>query len=426
MEHEVDDDGAEQHEAVDQGPIDQQLLQHPHPNILLELMEEDSVNWRRVIERLQMHPDEAAFSSRGMGYSAINKALWKRAPLSAIQAIVNAHPQSVLSRSAKGVTPLHIAVVFGTFDVTQFIFEANLDAASQRTINGTIPLHGAKDKNTALMLIQAFPRGVCIRGHNRNLPLHAAAYSATASPEVVKLLIGAGKRYRLGGKNGHGGILVKNEEGDTPLSLVCKSIESRCGWYPLDSTGFRQWGKLMLIARAAYRSRSADGSFSVRHSQQQGDQNRKRDFRLLHSVIGLRCPAVIIWHALNLYPHQIQEHDQHGRYPLAIASMNAGTESRVIKMLLLPQKGFVYAAAIPLRENGRLPLTLSIVVGRNYDDGMRELLRAAPNAIEARDQETGLYPFMLAAVGERCNIYTVYLLLLEAPRLVHTTYREKV
>eukprot|EP00567_Pseudictyota_dubia_P002108 CAMPEP_0197467492 /NCGR_PEP_ID=MMETSP1175-20131217/65590_1 /TAXON_ID=1003142 /ORGANISM="Triceratium dubium, Strain CCMP147" /LENGTH=428 /DNA_ID=CAMNT_0043003561 /DNA_START=727 /DNA_END=2013 /DNA_ORIENTATION=- len=413
-------DGAET-EDVHQNPMQQP--HPPHQNSLLELMEADVVNWSDVIDRLQMYPHEAAFSSRGKGYRVLNKALWKRAPLSVIQAIVNAHPQAAFGRSTKGVTPLHIAVVFGTSEIIRFIYEANPEAASQQTTNGTIPLHGAKDKDTTLMLIQGFPRGVCVRGYNRNLPLHAAAYSPTASPEVVKLLIGAGKRYHLGGKNGNGGVLVKNEEGDTSLSLVCKFIEERFGWDQLNFAGHNQWKKLISIARAAYMALKGDHPCKKSISPCQIHQEKNpqlQELRMLHLLVALRCPAVVIWHALQMYPHQSKEQDQHGQYPLTIASKNVLTDSSVIKMLL---HEFAGAAAIPCAVSGRLPLVLSIAAGREYDDGLREILHAAPSAIEARDPETGLYPFMIAALGETCSINTVFSLLLEAPCLVDATSR---
>lgn len=54
------------------------------------------------------------------------------------------------------------------------------------------------------------------------------------------------------------------------------------------------------------------------------------------------------------------------------------------------------AASVPDLD-GRLPLHLAVEAGKAWDDGLRSLIWAAPRALETRDVETRLYPFMIAA-----------------------------
>merc|ERR1712154_398429 len=50
--------------------------------------------------------------------------------------------------------------------------------------------------------------------------------------------------------------------------------------------------------------------------------------------------------------------------------------------------------------NGRLPLHIGCEIGLEWDNGLKTVLDAHSLAVETADPMTGLYPFMLAAVGE--------------------------
>ena len=88
------------------------------------------------------------------------------------------------------------------------------------------------------------------------------------------------------------------------------------------------------------------------------------------------------------------------------------------------------AASLPNKE-GRLPLQIAIATGQLYYGALKNILCASPPALGRIDQETELFPFMLAAT-EKVNglqstnetqdsleqLSTIYLLLKDDPTLV--------
>ena len=52
-------------------------------------------------------------------------------------------------------------------------------------------------------------------------------------------------------------------------------------------------------------------------------------------------------------------------------------------------------------KDGRLPLHVAIDKGLYWEGGIKEIAEANYDAISEIDEVTGLYPFMLAAVGRR-------------------------
>ena len=59
------------------------------------------------------------------------------------------------------------------------------------------------------------------------------------------------------------------------------------------------------------------------------------------------------------------------------------------------------AARIPNGQNGRLPLILAIDARqRTMDDGLRALIEAYPAALETKNFDQKLYPYILSTVGK--------------------------
>eukprot|EP00568_Trieres_chinensis_P001278 CAMPEP_0183309796 /NCGR_PEP_ID=MMETSP0160_2-20130417/25549_1 /TAXON_ID=2839 ORGANISM="Odontella Sinensis, Strain Grunow 1884" /NCGR_SAMPLE_ID=MMETSP0160_2 /ASSEMBLY_ACC=CAM_ASM_000250 /LENGTH=462 /DNA_ID=CAMNT_0025473873 /DNA_START=71 /DNA_END=1459 /DNA_ORIENTATION=+ len=138
------------------------------------------------------------------------------------------------------------------------------------------------------------------------------------------------------------------------------------------------------------------------------------------------CPSLVLWFALKLYPEQAKWADRDGNLPLHLATMNdrfhrhlefqttdlddesveilRRTQAREVQMLseLYP------TAAKTLNKEGRLPLHLLAEFGGVTEsvDVFDALLDAAPKAIRVRDPKTGLFPYMVKAVGR--GPYTPY------------------
>lgn len=75
------------------------------------------------------------------------------------------------------------------------------------------------------------------------------------------------------------------------------------------------------------------------------------------------------------------------------------------------------AAKIP-DSDGRLPFARAVESRKSWDEGLRSLLWAAPEALSTRDTKTGMYPFMIAAVEHNASETTVYELIRLLPELI--------
>jgi len=158
-----------------------------------------------------------------------------------------------------------------------------------------------------------------------------------------------------------------------------------------------------------------------------------RTFRLVHASVALAgygCPKEMIQLAISVYPNQVREMDEDGNLPLHIAavassflpvssaqsdedsiisSLSSLTEfsasdamtkpfKTVIRMLL---RSYPEAVRIPHGISGRLPLILAIdAKKRTMQDGIKVLLEAFPAALETRDFDPKLYPYIIAAIGK--------------------------
>lgn len=179
-----------------------------------------------------------------------------------------------------------------------------------------------------------------------------------------------------------------------------------------------------------------------------GDEadNRRRKWRVVHTLAKTGCPSEVARLAVCLYPEQVRQRDENDDLPLHIAVRSSSSSSQwdateddahaladieslagdaggerevnsvtgqvvrqsslsyipacapVIKALL---ESYPHAAACA-DGNGRLPLNLALVTGRTWRSGIADILEACPDALfGTRDTATRLAPFMLAAVDQR-------------------------
>jgi hypothetical protein len=76
-------------------------------------------------------------------------------------------------------------------------------------------------------------------------------------------------------------------------------------------------------------------------------------------------------------------------------------------------------AALHCNHTGQFPLLIALYNKIPWENGVNELVRVGPRALELRDSLTGLYPFQIAAaVGGRYALETTYHLLRPQPDLL--------
>ena len=74
------------------------------------------------------------------------------------------------------------------------------------------------DQDTLKKMISASPSSLCYKDFVGDLPIHTASYNTESLP-YVPLLAMEGMKHNVGGEVGRGGLLVPNEDGDSPLKI---------------------------------------------------------------------------------------------------------------------------------------------------------------------------------------------------------------
>eukprot|EP00567_Pseudictyota_dubia_P012357 CAMPEP_0197444046 /NCGR_PEP_ID=MMETSP1175-20131217/9628_1 /TAXON_ID=1003142 /ORGANISM="Triceratium dubium, Strain CCMP147" /LENGTH=406 /DNA_ID=CAMNT_0042974765 /DNA_START=70 /DNA_END=1290 /DNA_ORIENTATION=+ len=384
---------------------------------LHELLDEgENINWDAVADRLRTHPHEASEWGRRFP-SPLELALRKDSPPpepTAIRALIEAHSDALQQVDEFGRSVLHVACVDGARpEIARVLLDAKPDLASQRTVDGWIPLHFARCEEMARLLICAFPTGVSVEDHAGRIPLHFAACQDTP-PEVVRLLLEEGTRQQHQGNNNASGVLHKSKKGKTPLNIICSKIGKAAGVNRMPCVW--EWEKLTLMLKTAASSLAEQGWQESRKNRSSSGMFK---FRLLHAVVELQCPIEIVRYALAQNPEQTKERDWMGRTPLFIAVSTRGTTPEVIETILFacPSAGCI------ADYRGRLPLHAAAEAGITYEGGLRSVMYAHPSALEVRDLVCHMHPFMLAAksdTGEK-DTNTVYCLLRKRPDILAQT-----
>ena len=369
--------------------------------------------------------------------AALALAASRRAPSQIIRALLDAYDDAAIYTDEDGTTALHCSIVSSTTvddgkdedDVAGtnagIILDAYPDAASlPDKVSGRLPLHYAASVQIASALIVQFSKGIGARDKMGRIPLHWAVdpdrKRGGVSPALIKLLVEEGKKGEVeldtAGGDGittardtsHGGVLLEDSAGKSPLDLLCDRIvetfrrdESTFRLLPLCIEGTKQWEALTIMIIHGATSQSED------------------QFRMVHKVVELGLPPPVVSHALRTYPNHATERDSRGRTPLMIAasSLRRSDSADVVHALLNdPDHGCRKAARITDGE-GRLPIDAA---GENgHDEKVCDLLaRAEPRAVDTRDLRDRMFPFMTAAVGEKSDLTSVYHLLRETPHVM--------
>lgn len=164
-----------------------------------------------------------------------------------------------------------------------------------------------------------------------------------------------------------------------------------------------RWMKLVLTIRAAY-------AFTKESKQ-------KYNIPELHLALKIGCPPPLLSQFLEIHP-------EHASIPMEgseclplhyyVEKSKAVFESKfVVKRLIR-----AFPAAVHQLCNGRLPLHLALEAGMKWDEGVSELVSAAPEYLDHKDVSTGMIPFLVASSNDECELSTLYSLLRENPAVL--------
>ncbi len=369
----------------------------------------DEVDWDAVISRLQSYPHEASWFvpsgdlstlRRGGYYEDFIAELKKEQEENEATGKILEDCNEMKPPVVEGWTALHTACY--------------LDP----------PPHAIK------ALIDAFPEATGMKSATGYTPLHFCSFREF-SPTVTKIILLASPTWVLSSKN---------SSGETPLDRLSKQwevgVKQRHGAFSNDFIGSTKslemdaeeakildkemsslWKKIDMILRAstfAHASQSQYDKLSVSKKQ-------NLPYNPLHIASYLGCSPALLQYAYLLDRRQARSLSQSNfqntpkRHPLALAVSSPHIHEKNIKEILMTLLRFDSSASSIPDEEGRLPIHIAIENRITWSQGVENLLKSSPQALNTRDIKTFLYPFQMAAIGENSCLTSTFLLLRNAP-----------
>jgi hypothetical protein len=392
-------------------------------SILLTLVQ--IYDWAGTLERIAGHPDECK-AVGVQGRTPLHVACEHDAPAEVVAALLKAYPEASLMVGTSGMNPLHITCSsqHASVEVVRVLLQGGVDTqTSMRDIDGDTPLHAAcrcgAPIETLKVLLDANPTVVHDRDHEELTPL-------------LRLWV---RCFVILGDD-----VLDGFRGASDLTGELRET----------------WQKTELLLRCAHLGSLSGPSITTPNGTENATYHLPPNysFRPVHAVAAVDCPRPVVKMATILYPKQLVEMDEMDMTPLLIAS-----KAPIYKVRDLSDEGFmledrVYgdsdtdsdhdmdvgeradssqpsvldilvnadpkAARIASRlgpNRGRLPLHIAVATGKPWNEGIKSLLAAFPEAISRVDPLTRLYPFLQAAVSERPECSVILELLRKDPSL---------
>ena len=306
--------------------------------------------WNAVSHRIASHPEDAGVDLYRL--YPLHRALMNGAPPDVIRVLVDAYPQAVQTDNYNNDFPLHIACINEhPPEVISLLMTAHPEALHHRA-DGLLPLHWA-----------------------------AEWWRNETGTVVFDLIREGGRRQGVGGAEGLGGLRAGDKDGQTPLHYICNDVAEKGG---CDHT---RWSWLRALLQ-----RAAGEALGLTRTGEEAP------LPLLHAALELSCPRQFTELLLSQDSSVVVRRDCLSRTPLAIAASNDEICGEAVEALLEVGQSMGCRAARMVDSHRRLPLHRAALSGREYHDGVKAILEAAPRALSTRDVESRMYPFMLAAV----------------------------
>ena len=357
----------------------------------------ESGDWAGALSRIASHPSETRNVHQD-GRRPLHLACADDAPAVVVQALLKAYPNASTMVGTSGMTPLHLT--------------CSSDHASVHVVRVLLELGG--------------PEQCRIRDLDGDTPLHAACRSG-APLEVLEVLLRANPSA----------VHERDYEGLTPLlrlwvryvvTLGDDALENIRSEADLTGDLGEAWKKTVVLLRCAHH-----GTLEENYQKDNGE--------IVHAAAAVDCPRPVVKIAARVFSDQLQTRDRNGLTPLLVAAQapifkvrdlsddgylledivhgdesggsddeeeSSETQSPVIEILLQANQGDASGAACLPDPIGRLPLHLALETGKKWSQGICQLSQVHPEGLAHLDRTCNLYPFMLAAEGDRSDLNTVY------------------
>lgn len=372
----------------------EQSIDQEHENFchLKQILSHDPINWKAFLD-VDREFDTLLRCSESIE-STFAWILAHYPPKYVIHDLLHRYQSQLFSDQEKMKRILNIALGHNSYDVVYFIAKNYPFLMNQRLDNknsGDLPLHRVRDVDIASIVIQCYPAAVNVQNFALELPLHCAI-EHFSHPDHVRILIEAGLANNVGGKEGCGGVLVRNNMGKTPFDVLNHQFSTGIDLATLGNPVYeiekRMWKNLIAMIHA------------IRGA---------KDLLILHEIINLKCPSQAVRLAQIMLPNELSRADDMGRYPLHLASSQKNYCKVVLEHLVI---GFPEVAHLS-DCSGKYPLHYCTLGGRSFAEGTEAIYNAEPVIATVSDDD-GYLPFMYAA-STCCSTDTIYRLLRECP-----------
>ena len=359
-------------------------------------------DWESLMRRIVTHPREASYKDKCKN-TPLHVSCRRQPPPEVVEALLNANPDALTSKTVDGMTPLHFCCFCGSEPSTidKVLLLPNYD-------HDTIRHHYHQEDDNPTTLRELVDR----RGRT---PLHCvcAGFRSKHRLDVVRMLLELDPSCAI----------TPDERGRTPLSLIVDDYAEELQDALRDTVTPEQalakcqpdqdlhecFQAGTLLLRAAYTGTIEEDPPLLTNNNEVRVQG---PFRLLHAAVGITgCPSVLIRLLLKTDPEAVSKRDGDLNLPLHKACKTVGqpwSRKIIVTKPGAPRGSVVYNADFGRRPQHNTATTTTTTMATTIhtrstlspnhtedDDVTQELIEAYPEAASVAD-ESGKVPFVLA------------------------------
>ena len=188
----------------------------------------------------------------------------------------------------------------------------------------------------------------------------------------------------------------------------------------VDSEHFdRFWNKCTFLAMYSFKMSAACPPALAEKDGFEDEQVEQELYKyVVHGMLDLKAPLNMLKTAVKLHPDWARQADFEGNYPLHHVIIRRPFRVKDVQLIRELLQAYPEAAS-KRNKAGDLPLHIAIRDRMVWEEGLDEIVKAYPDALNAAEADSKLYPFLLAAsLGGKVAVNTTYQMLLVKPHLV--------
>jgi len=334
--------------------------------------------------------------------------------------LVNLEPRSVSKTNDLMKTPFSLAAEFGKrVEVLETLFQSDHSVASISDIDGSFPLHHCGraeylENNFLHKLMTIYPEALMQQNARGETPLILAVSLNASVPVLQEMLYRYPRAARISDSGGFypvsllwnswvnvrkgatGQPVLSDDEAEVTEIVKRNRIQMKSvtGKGDLEGDLAIWWHKMEMLLRVSYHK-------TLRDALPNGKQ-----WRVVHAAAGCDgCPPGVLHFAMKIEAGQCEEADEEGNLPLHVAAgapayIRQNFEKTYGSRIEMLVKKYPEASR-KKNVKGELCLHIALRSGKTWDSGIKKILKAEPRGIKIKDTATGLFPFMLAAIGNK-------------------------